>query len=148
MLSAMKRLAPPAALLALLLVLAACGQGQPETPTVGNSPPGGTGSNSASANQPTVEIGEKGLSETSLTVPESQTVVFVNNASDEERRLCIGEDGNCDMNNMPGAPPELLSGGFLLRQGTNRLVLFNQPGTYHLTVARNGKFNTTVTVHG
>lgn len=145
MLVAMKRLAPLAALLALA-ALAACGE--PQTPTAGNSPPGGTSSNDNSATQPTVEIDEHGLSETTLSVKEHQNVAFVNGTKRDERRLCIGKNGVCDMDNLPDAPPELLSGGFLLQPGTSRLLLFNQPGTYHLTVAKSSKLNLTVTVHG
>lgn len=145
----MRRLAPVSALLvlvALLLALGACGQ--TATLIAGNSTPSGASSNDTPASQPTVEINDHGLSETSFSVPESQNIAFVNGTKSDEQRLCIGKNGICDMNNTPGAPPELLSGGFLLQPGTTRVILFNQPGTYHLTVASNRSMNVTVTVHG
>lgn len=120
------RITGAGAALALLLALAACGQG------------------TAAPNE--VSMTAADFSPTSLTIKAGQAVHFTDLAGIGATHIvCLGHDGACD-STAPG-PQELEGEGFTINVGDPpRDVTFPTPGTYKLTCSIHPSMNLAVTV--
>jgi hypothetical protein len=146
-----------APLLALLLLLGSCGF---LGGTNGNTPPGGIGNVNGVPNTP-VQVTQDSFNPTSVTIRAEQSVGFANAASSPSSTssassapagstgsavtVCMGQDGTCTAEQVGPTmlrwPPGLVVG-----EGQSVPVVFDTPGTYHVTIQHQSGANLTVTV--
>src|SRR5262249_52874000 len=120
------RISGTTAALALLLLLAACGQ-------------------SASAPNE-VDMTGSDFSPTNVTIKTGQVVHFSDPAGVGGTHIvCLGSDGNCDT--AAQGPQALEGAGFTINAGDPpKDVTFTTPGTYKITCSIHPSMNLTVTV--
>lgn len=128
----MHRSRPPALLgllLALMMVLAACGSG-----TASSAPATGDGGDAGGDTGETVSLAGGQFAPSTLTIPAGTTVTFTDTAN---HTVTEGTDGT------PVDDPIVDEDG-----GSDIVVSFDEPGTYNITCKIHSNMNMTITVSG